>query len=651
MKLFNSGLIRRFMLSVPLMFFLFSCNMTVDPGTTKTDADYVAEAKSALEITYASGDSADKIRSDVTLLSTTGSEVTVTWITSDAKVITSAGVVKRPENDNASVTLTATLTKGSAKDSKEFVLSVYGTNRELADNVKDLLSIPSMLTNTVTSIEIPTAITGYSGVTVSWESSDSSVINAATGAVDTPDQTKSVTLTATINVGTISDKKVFIVTVYDAASTPTDADLVAAAKSVLEITCASGDSIDNVRNDITVPVSDANGVSISWSVEESKTNWLSISGTTGTVTRDLADIPTVVTAKLEKGTESDTKEFNLTITRLTSLTDKSNSNSIKTYVLDGNSITAQYTYTSDNSVYGYKYTYTSDTVNKTLVLTETGILWTDDPVWYTKETYNIKYKTFISDDFTIISLLKQKEEKTTFDIDDVTSLAKAIYNSAETDDAALNSFIIYYGVIKGYFGDSVTWSTTMAQFKTLDTAVLTAGYKKVAEYYRISCLDDCGLSYTATYDAILYALNNNGEAVADMWEGYVFNGSGLYSYTLEKQTDTDEYPEGYSLCIKSVYDSSKEWYEQKGCYAYTVKTGTRYFTTYCTIHPGYVYQFSSENIPYTLSSDYMSFHDEINNSTYALETNDADTVTFSNGTDSFSLAYTSKDIFGNVVYN
>jgi len=86
-----------------------------------TDADKVAADKEALDL----GDTT-AVTANLTL-PTTGSAFgsTITWATTDASVITDAGVITRV-GENKTATLTATITSGTATDTKEFTVTVPG---------------------------------------------------------------------------------------------------------------------------------------------------------------------------------------------------------------------------------------------------------------------------------------------------------------------------------------------------------------------------------------------------------------------------------------------------------------------------------------------------------------------------------------------
>src|SRR5690606_20047473 len=152
-------------------------------------------------------------------------------------------------------------------------------------------------------------ITGVSGVTISWATSDEDLV-AIDGAVKRPtnatgDQT--VTLTATITKGDESETKVFTVVVK--ALPYSDADAVADAKAELEISYEDGDSSLSVTKNLTLPLTGTSDTTISWATSDSE-----LVGTDGTVTRpsrSTGDQTVTLTATITKGVETETKTFTI----------------------------------------------------------------------------------------------------------------------------------------------------------------------------------------------------------------------------------------------------------------------------------------------------------------------------------------------------
>ncbi len=89
-------------------------------------ATEVAAVKNKLTYNILLNGNADKdnIISDLKLHSSlTGSTVAITWSSSDSEIVSNTGKVTRPNTDTE-VTLTATLQKGEASDTKEFIFNV-----------------------------------------------------------------------------------------------------------------------------------------------------------------------------------------------------------------------------------------------------------------------------------------------------------------------------------------------------------------------------------------------------------------------------------------------------------------------------------------------------------------------------------------------
>nr|MCR4940237.1 InlB B-repeat-containing protein [Treponemataceae bacterium] len=183
----------------------------------------VAALKNTLAISFASGDSATSVTKNITLPSGSNG-VSVTWSSSNAAVISNAGVVTRPAytGSNANVTLTATLSKGSASDTKTFALTVLKEAAPVDTSSEDLAALKEALALTFADGDSATSVTsnitlpsGSNGVNVTWSSSNTSVV-ANNGTVTRPafaDGNATVTLTATLSKGTASDTKAFNVTV------------------------------------------------------------------------------------------------------------------------------------------------------------------------------------------------------------------------------------------------------------------------------------------------------------------------------------------------------------------------------------------------------------------------------------------------------
>ena len=132
------------------------------------------------------------------------------------------------------------------------------------------------------------------------------------------------TITATLADNTEKTATISI-TIKD-ISDLSDAEKVAADKADLDITSAVGGDLRAVKLDFTLPTTGQKGTAISWEVSSGTA--IALSGTSGesaAVTRPgilETDAEVVLKASITLGTESDTKDFTLTVKKQEDLTDQ-----------------------------------------------------------------------------------------------------------------------------------------------------------------------------------------------------------------------------------------------------------------------------------------------------------------------------------------
>ncbi|MGC5328993.1 immunoglobulin-like domain-containing protein, partial [Brevibacillus sp. SYSU BS000544] len=286
-----------------------------------TDAQAVAGAKADLDdADLLNGNSAlNNVTGNVTLPTTGINGTTVGWGSDNAAVGTD-GTVTRPANGSgdATVTLTATISKNGTQDTKTFTVTVKeqemtdaqavaGAKADLDD--ADLLNGNSALNNITGNLTLPT--TGINGTTVGWGSdnaavgTDGTVTRPANGSGDA-----TVTLTATISKNGTQDTKTFTVTVKEQEMT--DAQAVAGAKADLDdADLLNGNSaLNNVTGNLTLPITGINGTTVGWGSDNAAV------GTDGTVTRPAngsGDATVTLTATISKNGTQDTKTFTVTV--------------------------------------------------------------------------------------------------------------------------------------------------------------------------------------------------------------------------------------------------------------------------------------------------------------------------------------------------
>ena len=310
-----------------VLFFLMACPSPVN--NDNGDAAAVANAMKALSLEYKAADdyyptadSADSVTADITLPSTGMEDTTVTWTSSNENVIGTDGSVTRPEPDaeDVSITLTATISKGSAKDTTEFTLTVKKKTAVDVDidTAESNLAIPYAGADNADSVtaDITLPSLGSGDTTVTWESDNEAiVIQNGQATVNRPLSSAAdaeVTLTATISKqGGRSITKAFTLTVKK--SDDATGDSLMAAKSALNIGYGGSDSADSVTQNITLPDTGEHDSTITWESADP-----AIISDAGIVTRKVfADgeghEQVILTATITIDSSFVTKSFTLTV--------------------------------------------------------------------------------------------------------------------------------------------------------------------------------------------------------------------------------------------------------------------------------------------------------------------------------------------------
>ena len=240
-----------------------------------------------------------------------------------ARMIDPDGKVTRPPftAGEKTVTLTATLTLGSAAATKNFevtVLAVPATDQEAVDADADALMEESILNGNASAdsvmktLSLPTA--GENGSTITWESSNSLYL-AADGTVSRPAYStgdQSVTLTAALTKGEASTQKKFSLTIK--RQNATEEELLFEGCDWLDESRTLGaDNLSQyaVMSGLSLPDETANGLSITW-----KSGSPDFISDDGTVTRPIAGAenqPVTLTATLSNSSGSMTKKLQYTV--------------------------------------------------------------------------------------------------------------------------------------------------------------------------------------------------------------------------------------------------------------------------------------------------------------------------------------------------
>jgi len=101
----------------------FEISVTAYPDSSHAD---VLAAKESLTLGFTGSDTAEAVTGNLALSLAGANDVAISWTTSDAAVVSAAGVVARPAagQPDAEVTLTATLTKGTETETKTFKVTI-----------------------------------------------------------------------------------------------------------------------------------------------------------------------------------------------------------------------------------------------------------------------------------------------------------------------------------------------------------------------------------------------------------------------------------------------------------------------------------------------------------------------------------------------
>ncbi|MDO9629658.1 MAG: hypothetical protein Q7I99_07130 [Acholeplasmataceae bacterium] len=291
--------------------FLTACTST---------ADLLDEAKEALVANYSETISNEsyQVTGNLTLV-TEISGATVSWASSNTALITAAGVVTRPEA-NTNVTLTATLTIKGETATQTFRVTVKAVDVTVAQRLAAAKAL--LVTNYAATIgndeyEVMANLTLVTsigdGATVAWSSSDPAIV-ATNGTVVRPsfstgDQT--VTLTATLSIGTQTTTQVFYAFVPALAKTMSETLQEALA---LAITFPVVEGVTGVETWLVFPGTQVLGdttYNVVWTSD--KPQFLS---TTGTVTRPAsgqANEVVTMTASITVGAVTETAEVQFTV--------------------------------------------------------------------------------------------------------------------------------------------------------------------------------------------------------------------------------------------------------------------------------------------------------------------------------------------------
>ena len=302
-----------------------------------TDEEAVLLTKELLEwdLIRLLNEEQNDVTTDLDLITTGLQGATITWQSDTPSVIDpDTGEVTQQSytTGDKSVTLTATIERGTETDIVEFELvvtklaitDVEKVSLDTAwltwDHIKDLNTAQNSVT---LNLLTPLPLSGPNGSVIEWVSTNGSALTND-GLVTRPSFNASdvtLTLTATINAGDETDTVEFQITVIKATNR-TDLESVESDRDWLtwDIIKKDNESIDDVITELAFPDTGPDGSTIVWSIEPDE----DVIDSDGNVVRpdwDEGDAEITVTATITKGDEVDTKEFVIIVRKLEKLWD------------------------------------------------------------------------------------------------------------------------------------------------------------------------------------------------------------------------------------------------------------------------------------------------------------------------------------------
>ncbi|HBK85107.1 MAG TPA: hypothetical protein DDZ53_03645, partial [Firmicutes bacterium] len=292
------------------------------------DAQAVAAAKAALTWDVIKGENLaeNQILHNLTLPIMGEQGTTITWSVTPAGYVLLDGTVIRPdaETGNKDVILTAFISKGEASDKKAFNLTVISQERSDAEAVAadkalltwDLIDLENEAQDAVTS-DLFLPVSGPRWTTITWTADPTGHVDTLHGTVTRPDsgsEDVSVTLTATVSKGDVSDTVVFNLVVKAMPTLSADEAIVRDAAALTDdVIRGANTALNQVTSSLNLPAAGANGTTIAWTADPTG----HINTATGAVTRpehSQGNRTVTLTATVSKeGGTSQTKTFTITI--------------------------------------------------------------------------------------------------------------------------------------------------------------------------------------------------------------------------------------------------------------------------------------------------------------------------------------------------
>ncbi|MEI8094212.1 MAG: immunoglobulin-like domain-containing protein [Spirochaetales bacterium] len=304
---------------------LATCSNMLTELPPNADSKATVADKAALELVLSGPDTLALVTGSFALPCVGTSGSVITWASDNAAVLSADGTVARPAigADNASVTLTATITKGGVTVTKRFTVTVAATSSDpttaVAEDKASLVDAAlkgnnADLSHVTSALSLPT--TGPSGTTISWTSDNAAI--SSTGVVTQPvvgAANETVTLTATITLaGGTTVTKSFTVVVL-----PVSGSGGAGALTTSALIFADGATVTKAMGSgaYSNSVSGVGSGTITYSSGTTAT--ATVDATTGAITLVAAGTTVITASKAATSTHSAvTNTYTLTVTLIAS---------------------------------------------------------------------------------------------------------------------------------------------------------------------------------------------------------------------------------------------------------------------------------------------------------------------------------------------
>ena len=494
------------------------------------------------------------------------------------------------------------------------------------EDARTALSIQTIVTKSDNSITLPSTVTGFSNVSVSWVSSNTTIITTD-GTVTHQDGTgqDSVTLTATLTYNENSAKKTFTVIVYQNSKELTDDEVLAAAKAKFTFSYDKTLAYQEIEFPETITV-DSNSVAVSCS--SSNTKVIAISAGYAYITQQFSEKTVTLSQTFSYNGKTSTQELSVTVPAVTKFEYiEENSTKRTTYEItfDPTSKIGIYTekkvYTDEtkaDSIEKTKFTYSLDEENEQITITLTA-LYSDetDGKWISVDELPNFYLNLVSEIYTnLFDALLAAEDEPTYE--NLYAFA-LIFNDKTEEEYSYEKFLTDNDFSK----DDSTTTVTENVTKSIDLI------KTLLQIEDVSSAKEAILAELSKNIALSFlSLPNNT----------------VYDYEVLLSTVYASYPTGqYFKKLRACYDSSKEWYAQCGVY----KNSENYSEVSISDDD---FSFNNNYYDYDDGEWNESFttftytDDEDNETTFTFTDNKDGTLTVSDGTTTLTLNFEGDDL-------